>query len=516
MSMQPGGAGGSGGSGGGPDGSTMSCPSGPQTTPAQPAAHPIFPAPRVLVQTDLGAQVKTACVDTTALARHDRIDKLIPELLADAGLTAATECCDLTVTFAAQAPALSGDAQTAWTAAGSNPERYIAITQTADGRATATLHAPGSERAALYALRGALALVQGTPARIANATVVDAPLFAARGVVEGFYGNPYTVTDRTTILRLMSRLRENVFIYGPKGDAYARDQWRTPYPMANAGEGQTIEVAAHEADRLLIDFVWSISPGLSFDFTNFDAEFATLKAKIDNVRGLGVHRFALFLDDIGNADAAGHARLMNALDDYLVQSDPNAKLITVGTRYAFGPNAYTDTLGQMAHPSIEIMWTGNDIEPTTMTAADMSGINASLRRKVTIWDNWPNAPGSFTGRSADLHTAVQGYYTNPVLNEQPSPALPTMDFLQVLGAIADYLWSPDRYAAGTSYQAWQPVLTAWHRQVAPCTPCGSFVAGWTCKSDLSAVMYCDGTCLTALPCPGGCQFQSNPHPDICR
>ena len=514
MTMQPGGSGGSGGNS--PDASTMSCPPGPQVGAAEPNAHPVFPAPRLLSQNGLGAQVHTACVDTSALAKHDIIDPLIPELLSEAGLVAATQCCDLTVTFVASPPALSGDAQAAWTAAGQNPERYIAITQTADGRATATLHAPGSERAAMYALRSLFALVQGNPARIANATLVDYPAFGARGVVEGFYGVPYSVTDRTTILRLMSRLRENVFIYGPKGDLYARDNWRDPYPMADAGQGQTIQVAAHEADRLLVDFVWSISPGLSFDFNNYNAELATLKAKLDNVRSLGVRRFALFLDDIANADAAGHARLMNDVDDYLKQMDPNAKLITVGTSYAGGPDAYTNTLGSMAHPSIEIMWTGTAIEPTTMTAADMSAINASLRRKVTIWDNWPNAPGSFTGRSADLHTAVQGYYTNPVLNEDPSPNLPTMAFLQVLGAIADYLWSPDRYAASASYQAWQPVLTAWHSQVAPCTPCGSFVQGWTCKADLSAIMYCDGSCLTALPCPGGCQFQSNPHPDICR
>jgi hyaluronoglucosaminidase len=512
--MQSGGAGGSGGSGG--TGGSMSCPSGPEVTPAQPADHPIYPEPQSIVQNGLGAQVHTACVDTGALAEHAKIDALIPELLADAGLVAAAECCDLTVSFVGTQPPLSGDAQTAWTAAGQNPERYIAITRTADGRATATLHAPGGERGALYALRSVLSLVQGNPARIANATIVDYPVFGARGVVEGFYGVPYTVTDRTTILRLMSRLRENVFIYGPKDDVYARDRWRDPYPLANVGEGQTIQAAAHEADRLLVDFVWSISPGLSFDFGNFDAELATLKAKIDNVRGLGVRRFALFLDDIGNADAAGHARLMNALDDYLKQRDPHAKLITVGTRYAFGPNGYTDTLGQMAHSSIEIMWTGNDIEPTTMTAADMSAVNASLRRKVTIWDNWPNAPGSFTGRSADLHNAVQGYYTNPVLNEDPSPNLPTMEFLKVLGPIADYLWAPERYAASTSYQRWQPLLTSWNGQVAPCTPCGNFVQGWTCKSDLSAILFCDGNCLTALPCPGGCQYQSNPHPDICR
>src|SRR5436309_1482852 len=160
MMMQSGGAG--GGSGGsGADGGTMSCPPGPDIMAAQPADHPIYPAPRLLAQSGLGAQVHTACVDTGALARHDALDRLVPELLTDAGLVQAAAgsdpcACDLKLTFVAAPPALTGDAQAAWMAAGTNPERLIAVTQTENGRATATLHAPGGQRAALYALRQAL------------------------------------------------------------------------------------------------------------------------------------------------------------------------------------------------------------------------------------------------------------------------------------------------------------------------------------------------------------------------
>ncbi|HJZ85816.1 MAG TPA: beta-N-acetylglucosaminidase domain-containing protein [Polyangia bacterium] len=525
--------------GGGPDsgpadgGATgdgaMSCPPGPavQDAPADP--HPVFPEPRYAKIGPLGARVRTACVDLSALGfAHAALEARVADLLLQAGLEGApapaTACaCDFALTFAASPPALPAQASAVWAAAGSSAERHLALTESQDGRARATLYA-ASERGALYALRAALALVQPDPAaptarRVATATIVDFPGFAGRGVVEGFYGPPYSVTDRTTLLRLQDRLRENAFIYGPKNDPYARDQWRDPYPLTGtgAGAGQVIQVAAHEADRLLVDFIWSISPGLSYDFANDAAEFARLTAKIENLRSLGVRRFALFLDDIGSANATQHADLINRTADYLRSRDAQAHLIVVGTRYAFGPDAYTDTLGQRLHPDIEVMWTGNDIEPATMTAADMGAVNRSLRRSVTIWDNWPNAPGSFTGRSADLHAAVAGYYSNPVLNEQA--AHPPAVFWQVLGAISDYLWDPERYAPdpGSSFQRWQPILSRWLPQVAPCSPCGSFGAGWTCSpTDRNTIYYCDGRCLTGLPCPGDCQLQPNPHPDICR
>jgi len=105
----------------------------------------------------------------------------------------------------------------------------------------------------------------------------------------------------------------------------------------------------------------------------------------------------------------------------------------------------------------------------------------------------------------------------PVLNEEA--AHPPAVFWQVLGAISDYLWDPERYAPdpGSSFQRWQPILSRWLPQVAPCSPCGSFGAGWTCSpTDRNTIYYCDGRCLTGLPCPGDCQLQPNPHPDICR
>jgi hyaluronoglucosaminidase len=336
----------------------------------------------------------------------------------------------------------------------------------------------------------------------------------------------------------MSRLRESAYVYGPKCDCFAsQGNWRDPYPISGPFDvdpacyctpcqpilAQVIQAAAHEADANLVDFVWALSPLHSgaYDFTSGD--FDKMKSKIDNVRSLGVHKFALFVDDIGGGSTADdHANLMNALDDYIHTTDASEHLLVVGAHYRGGPNSYTDTLGAKLHPDIEVMWTGTDVEPPTISAGDLTGINMSLGRHVSIWDNWPTTSSEFTGRSADLPTAAMSFFTNPVLSECNGHPADASAFDPVLGPIADYLWDSERYAASgdsqsASYNAWQARKKAVSDAVSPCTPCGNYAVGWTCATDdMKAIIYCDGQCTTRIACPGGCVHEMNPNPDVCN
>ncbi len=529
--------------GGSPDLASSGCGPGPSVTPANASAPAIYPAPRLVQSAALGARVHTACVDTSALHDHARLDAQVPALVAAAGLTLAPLgcACDLTLSFAPSPPTLTGAAATTWMQAGNNRERYLAITSSTNGRAEATLFAV-AENAALFALRAALAAVEPDPSmsgahRVADATIVDFPSIARRGIVEGIYGPssycnassmtwlPWRPGDRAATLALMSRLRENTFIYAPKCDPYTRATWRSAYPAGSSDEA-VIRVAIHDADANLVDFVWAISPGGDYNFGAPAADFAALTGRIDQLRALGVKHFALFLDDIADHSPGPQVGLINAVEDYLRKAAPTEHLLVVGTTYCSnpnntfncgGPNAYTDALGAGVRPEVEIMWTGADVEPSTMSAADMTGINTSLKRKVTIWDNWPNAPGSFLGRSADLPTVVQGYFSNPVLNEYPGPANPPATFYDVLGPVADYTWDAARYVGheAASHNAWQSILKA--LAVDGCGACGADAPGWTCAGK-SAIAYCsfDTHCLSTHPCPGGCTVEANGVPDLCK
>jgi hyaluronoglucosaminidase len=459
-------------------------------------------------------------------------------VLAEAGLVAGAKgSCDWPITFAAAPPALSGETRAAWDVAASSEERYLVVSSAAPGP-VATLFA-ASERSALYALRALMALAPadaaGETARIVpDATLVDHPSFAWRGIVEGMYGTgvaafgtQYSPGDRAALMRLVSRLRGNIYIYGPKDDPYARARWRVPYPATGAGSAQAIASAAHEADRILLRFVWSLSPGADFNWTSPASDLAAAKAKIDSVRALGVHHFAVFLDDntSGSLAVAPQADLLNALNAYVEQTDPTDHLLVVLPRYAGQPDATTDAFGVALDRHIEVMWTGRCGRSCTVTAADFAAPNQSFRRTLSLWDNWPiddtrccgTVPIRMTGRSADLPGAVSGYYTNPVLNQAGSN-LPLHDFLAQLGPVMDYMWNAPRYAAGRdaedrSYGRWSGLLDVWVRDAQPCSKnCAS--KGWACDSPTS-INYCDERtrCVTTLSCPGGC---TPAQPDTCR
>ena len=56
--------------------------------------------------------------------------------------------------------------------------------------------------------------------------------FAIRGVIEGFYGNPWTHEQRLDHIRFIGRHGMNTFVYGPKDDPLVRRRWREPYDEA--------------------------------------------------------------------------------------------------------------------------------------------------------------------------------------------------------------------------------------------------------------------------------------------
>ena len=431
-----------------------------------------------------------------------------------------------------------------WTAAGTSDERYLAVSNTVNDRAMTALHAP-SERAALYALRSAMSFYQQS--RVALGTLVDYPSIAWRGLLEGIYGPntycdastmfwlPWRVLDRTEAIKLTSRVRMNTFIYGPKCDYYSSpDGWRSDYPTS---EGQVVSTAARVADAYFVKFVWSVRPLTFFQSGTYASNLAALETKLDHVRAMGVRHFALFWDD--SYDYPGSVQqqiqLMNDIDSYLKSKDPTDHLIVVGQPYCGpvggpsgnfcnGPNATTDAFGNGLHADIEILWTGPAVEPATIRAADLTAINHSYKREVSIWDNWPCAggapcPGShYTGRSADLDTAVQGVYINPVLNEYPGPANPIRWFMEVVGDIGSYTWNTHNYDEHAAYQTWQPLLAKYEKLDGKCLPC-SGAPGWTCAGDdTSEIHFCDfdTACETELPCPGGCESKPPGQADVCH
>ena len=77
---------------------------------------------------------------------------------------------------------------------------------------------------------------QRTPAGAARMTGAQygvgktgTPAFAERGIVEGFYGRPWTHEQRLDMIRFIGERGMNRFVYAPKDDPLMRREWARPY-----------------------------------------------------------------------------------------------------------------------------------------------------------------------------------------------------------------------------------------------------------------------------------------------
>ena len=67
------------------------------------------------------------------------------------------------------------------------------------------------------------------------------------GVVEGFYGRPWTHEQRLELIDFLARRGMNTFIYGSKDDPLVRRDWRLPYV------GEALDHAAMNANAGVLD-----------------------------------------------------------------------------------------------------------------------------------------------------------------------------------------------------------------------------------------------------------------------
>src|SRR6188768_802319 len=114
------------------------------------------------------------------------------------------------------------------------------------------------------------------------------------GVIEGFYGPPWTQAERFQLFDWMVRWGLNTYFYAPKDDLNRRAIWRELYTDAQAGAlGQLIQACRERNLR----FIYALSPGLDIRYCK-GAELSHLKQRFEQLLGLGCQNFALLFDDI--------------------------------------------------------------------------------------------------------------------------------------------------------------------------------------------------------------------------
>ena len=293
-------------------------------------------------------------------------------------------------------------------------------------------------------------------------TITDYPDVPYRGVVEGFYGTPWSHQARLSQIAFYARHKMNVYIYGPKDDPWHRDKWREPYPEA---EAKRISELATYARSQGVNFYWAIHPGVDIKWTEQDRDY--LVAKLEKMYDLGVRSFAVFFDDIwGEGTRADkQAELLNYVDNNFIQKKHDvAPLIMCPTEYnrawANDEKGYLRTLGTKMNQGIEIMWTGNTVVHC-IDRESQEWINQRINRKSYIWWNFPVSDfvrdhillGPAYGNDLDIAETMSGFVSNPMEHAEASKIS--------LYGIADYTWNMPAY----DYQAdWEKGL----REVLPC------------------------------------------------
>jgi hyaluronoglucosaminidase len=277
--------------------------------------------------------------------------------------------------------------------------------------------------------------------------------FAIRGVVEGFYGAPWSHRARLDALDFLAARGLNAYVYAPKDDAKHRSQWRVPYDDAELARFRDLAV---RADRLAVAFGFGISPGLDVTYDS-PTDRAVLLDKVRPLVDAGVSWLLLLLDDISLRDglARGQASLATWFHTELRALRPNVQVTVCPTEYVgTRPSPYLSELADGLPDDVDIMWTGPTVCSPTITADDAESWAKTVgRRRVIVWDNFPVNDalmtnslhlGPYIGRDAALVETVAGVLCNPMTQAYASQV--------ALATAMDFLGDPDGYDADTSWR----------------------------------------------------------------
>lgn len=128
-----------------------------------------------------------------------------------------------------------------------------------------------------------------------------------RGIIEGYYGVPYSAAVTKDLFRFMARYKLNTYMYGAKSDPYHSRYWSDPYPTDISAEQERIGYLSQDMMRDItatahackVNFVWAIHPGKAFADPTDANVIDRIMRKLESMYGLGVRQFGVFVDDVG-------------------------------------------------------------------------------------------------------------------------------------------------------------------------------------------------------------------------
>lgn len=309
---------------------------------------------------------------------------------------------------------------------------------------------------------------------INNLDLYESPQMSIRGVIEGFYGKPWSDQARKDLFKFMGEHRMNTYIYSPKDDKYLRENWREAYPQDKLNE---IKSLVDEANKNHVEFVYALSPGNDITYSN-EADYQATIKKFDQLKSIGVKQFYIALDDIVPAlndtdkkvypvrDSANYknnpwAPLADAQSSYLNKIQENyidknnlPALWLVPTNYSGSQqDPFKEAQGERLNKKIHMQWTGEGVFSGRITADSIAQAKKTYNTdNMFIWDNFPVNDSNqdrlylnpTVGRASDLYTVTEGFTANPMIE-------PYASWIGI-GSFADYMWDASTYNPNDSME----------------------------------------------------------------
>lgn len=289
--------------------------------------------------------------------------------------------------------------------------------------------------------------------------------FKIRGVIEGFYGKPWSHQQRIKGLKLFAKFNLNTYILAPKDDPWQRFDWRTPFTATFLDKTKEL---IDLAKSLKIDLNVCVSPGLTISYSS-NEDLEALLVRFRQLSHIGVERFGLLLDDIPDelqfsvdkerfeSIASAHASLANSLHYKIAAEFKKSSLFVCPLQYhGRGNEPYITELGQKLDSEIDLMWTGRQICSEYLDVYDAIKFKESTSKQPFYWDNFPVNDvamihqlhvGPIEKREANLGRYSVGLVANPMEHFESS--------LIPIATIADYLNNPLSYQPE---QSWEKAL----------------------------------------------------------
>ncbi|RLA48505.1 MAG: hyaluronidase [Gammaproteobacteria bacterium] len=219
------------------------------------------------------------------------------------------------------------------------------------------------------------------------------------GIIEGFYGRPWSFDTRRAYAGFLAQAGLNTCIYCPKADPFLRKRWQDHWPRPQWQHLLQLSSAYRERG-----IKWGV--GLSpFELYRHygPVERQQLRRKLDMLMQLEAPLLAILFDDMpGDLDALA-ARQAEIVAD-VCHWAPGVRVLVCPTYYSFDPvlerffgrmpAGYWPQLGRELPGAVDIFWTGNQVCSGAIAIGDIEAINQQLGRQVMLWDNYPVNDGA--------------------------------------------------------------------------------------------------------------------------